>query len=241
MNAPITSPLGWLALDIETAGGRPEDAEAWMRRQWAPSDKWKPETIGARYLEMLAKKRERLALLDDSQIICVGLRGSDGAARAFHSMAREPARSISGAWVGGADNEREMLLALRCALDGQTDGETALVGHNIMAFDLNRLRNAYLRNQLRLPACLADAHQAVFDSMREYGRRFSADSEGMISLSDVCARLGVPCHKGVLDGQGVPELFAQKQSEAIVTYCLLDVCCEAEVFLRMTGQSLALQ
>ena len=63
MNAPITSPLGWLALDIETAGGRPEDAEAWMRRQWAPSDKWKPETIGTRYLEMLAKKRERLALL----------------------------------------------------------------------------------------------------------------------------------------------------------------------------------
>ena len=109
-----------------------------------------------------------------------------------------------------------MLLSLRNLLDGQMDGETAIVGHNIQHFDMPRLRNAYLRNQLRLPACLPDAHQALFDSMREYGRRFSADSEGMISLADVCARLGVPCHKGVLDGQGVPEHYAQKQTEAIV-------------------------
>lgn len=212
-----------------------------MRHQWAPSDKWKPATIGERYLEMLAKKRERLALLDASQIICVGLRGSDGGARALHAMGHEPARSISGAWVCGAENEREMLLVLRSLLDSQTDGETALAGHNILAFDLPRLRNAYLRNLLRLPACLTAAHQPAFDIMREFCRRFSADSEGMISLADVCRRLDMPCHKGVLDGQGGPELFAAKQSEAIVTYCLLDVCCEAEVFLRMTGQSLALQ
>ena len=82
---PSLAPAEWLALDIETAGGRPEDADAWMRTNWSPSDKWKPETIGSRYLEMVVKKRERLALLDASQVIAVSLR-TPSETGVIHSM-----------------------------------------------------------------------------------------------------------------------------------------------------------
>lgn len=236
------TPAEWIALDIETAGGRPEDAEAWMRLNWAPSDKWKPETIGARYLELLAKKRERLALLDASQVIAVAVR-TPMELGCFHSMQASPAAVIEGgAFVQGFGSEREMLAALRGFLAARASEETLVVGHNIISFDLPRLRIAFLRNGLQLPPVFHDPAQPVFDSMREYCRRFSADTDNgaMISLADMLPKLGMKSHKDLTDGGNVPTLYAAGQFEAIAKYALLDVATEAEAFLRLTGRSAAL-
>lgn len=233
----LATPTPWLALDIETAGGRPEDAESWMRANWAPSPKWKPETIGARYLEMLGKKTERLALLDASPIISVAIR-TPLEFGVWHSMQAAPPSTVQGAFVHGFATEREMLSAFRTFLAGRTNEETLLVGHNILHFDLPRLRQAFLRNGLQLPAVLSADGQPAFDTMREFCRRFSADSDsGMIGLDELLKKIGLPSHKDIASGADVPGLFAAGQFETILRYTLLDVATEADVFLRLTGCS----
>lgn len=234
----LSTPTAWVAIDIETAGGRPEDAEEWMRRNWEPSAKWKPETIGARYLEMLAKKTERLALLDASQIIAIGIR-TPVELGLFHSMQAAPPSTVEGSFVQGFVGERQMLAAFRAFTSTRTSEETLLVGHNIGHFDLPRLRLAFLRNGLQLPAVLAADGQPVFDTMREFCRRFSADSDsnGMISLDALLAKIGLPSHKDVASGADVPGMFAAGAFDAIVRYCLLDVATEAIVFERLAGCS----
>lgn len=211
-----------------------------MRDNWEPSKAWKPETIGARYLEMLAKKTERLALLDASQIIAVALR-TPAEVACIHSMQSHPPAKVESADVAGFASERVMLESLRSFMATRAGEQTTLVGHNIGHFDLPRLRLAFLRNGLQLPPLLADPDQPVFDTMREFCRRFSADNEtGRIALADVLSKIGLPNHKTVAAGGDVPALFAAGQFDSITRYALLDVMTEAEVFLRLTGHSAAL-
>ena len=235
-------PVEWLAFDIETAGGRPEDAEAWCRAHWSPAASWKPETIGTRWLEAVAKKRERLALLDASEVKVISLR-TPGELGVFHSLQGGPAGGIDGAFVQGAGSERELCLAFRAFLATRAGPETLLVGHNITAFDLPRLRLAFLRNGLQLPALLSDPAQPVYDVMREFTRRFSADLDHglMIGLAEVQQRLGLPQHKNLVSGAEVPRLIEAGQTEIVLRYALLDVATESEIFSRMTGRSVALQ
>lgn len=233
--AATLPPYRFLALDIETAQGRPEAAERAMRLAWTPNKTWKPETIGNRYLEMLAKKEERLALLDGAPVIAVSLR-SDTEHRCLHSMSAHPPKWVDGGLVEGFASQRECLIALRGLLDSRVSPDTVLVGHNILLFDLRRLRWAYVRAGVRLPLAFAAKDQPAFDTMREYGHRFSGDGDTHIALRDVCESFGLTSHKSIVDGAQVPELFAAGQFEVIVQYSLLDVIAEADLYLRMTGQ-----
>ena len=112
----MQTPYIHFCLDIETANSEPTEAERWMRQAWAPAANWKPATIGERYLEMLAKKKERLALLDTSPIIAVGIK-TDRDLRCLHSM-RQAEPILEAGLVEGFGTEREMLSALRNLLDG---------------------------------------------------------------------------------------------------------------------------
>lgn len=229
--------LTWLTLDIETAGGRPEDAERDMRMNWAPSSSWKADTIGKRYLEMLDKKRERLGLIDGSGIISIALRSNPEAAqtRVLHCLYDSPAANAGGALIEGFKSERDMLLALRGLLDMQVAPETTLVGHNVQDFDLPKLRMAYLRSGLKLPACLS-GFQPVYDTMREWGKRFSATRDPFVSVADVLEVLGIQHHKQLIDGADVEQLYAEGKHDLLIKYNLLDVLAEDELFRRMTGQ-----
>lgn len=242
MTATQQGYVEWLAVDIETAGGRPEDAEAWMRQQWEPSKAWKPETIGNRYLEMLGKKVERLALLDASQIIVVTVR-TPLETVAVHCMKASAIEQVEGAFVQGYATEAEMLVALRGFMMARADDSTVICGHNIVSFDLPRLRGAFLRNGIQLPSQLARPDLPLFDSMREFTRRFSADTEqgAMISLNDLLERIGMASHKKLIDGADVPKLYQDGQHDVLIRYALLDVVTESEVFLRMTGRSQAMK
>lgn len=233
-------PYATLALDIETAGGRPEDAERDMRTNWSPSPNWKAETIGNRYLEMLEKKKERLALIDGSAVISDALIGVDSTgARSigcFHSLYSHEPKRVEAADVFGFVSERDALYAKRTMLDANCDPDTCLVGHNIIEFDLPKLRMAYLRHGLQLPHVLASQYQPVFDTMREWGKRFSATRNPFISVADVLEVLGIESHKSLVDGSQVEQLYKDGRHDTIIKYNLLDVIVEHDLFLRMTGQ-----
>lgn len=63
--------------------------------------------------------------------------------------------SVIDGWpVVACSDERSLLLALRAWLDSGTSPATTVVGHNLRAFDLPKLRHAFVRHGLKLPAIL---------------------------------------------------------------------------------------
>lgn len=226
-------PPQYLCLDIETISGDPCEAEEWVRRCWTPAKNWKPATIGARYLEMVAKKEERLALLDTCPIISVQLR-TEADLRVIHWLPVDEPVIASAALERCAD-EAAMLNRVAELLDS-TDGDTLLIGHNIRHFDLPKLRRAMLKYGIRLPACLVYRDQQVYDTMREWSR-FTLDDRMFIGLSELLEACGIPSHKDLLDGAHVPQLYQEGKHREILTYAIADVIVEWQVFLRMTGQA----
>jgi hypothetical protein len=235
--APQPGP--WLSLDIETAAGRRESIEAWMRTTWSPDLRWKDETIGRRFREAHAKAQERAALLDGATIIVIAGRPSYGEPWAVHCCAEHAAKRLY--QVGTAQGFRDeawMLRAARSLIDATVGPETTIIGHNAAAFDLPLLRRAYVCHNLRPPMALLDAEQRVFDTMLEYGRRFSTKGRGvMISLHELLAEFGIASHKQVLGGADVPALYERGDHEQLCGYALLDASSTAQLFLRMTGQA----
>ena len=227
----------YLALDIETTDGRPEEVERWLRIQFTPPKNFKTaEAIGKRYLEMAEKKATMMALLDTAPVVVVSLQ-SDSERRCLHALRDEAPRELAGALVEGFATGPEMLAALRGVLDAFVDESTELVGHNIAGFDLRRLRWSYVRAGLRMPRALQGDGQPLFDTMRQYGRLFTVgDSAPFVALSDLLEEFGIPNHKGEMDGSKVPQYVREGRVDELVTYALADVAAEAELYLRMTGQ-----
>ncbi len=239
------APYGYLALDIETADGRPDDAERTVALAYRPDSltrgTWKPETAGNRIAEAFKARLDKLALLDEAPIVVISLR-SDTELRALHTCNAHEPRMIHGGLVEGFTDATAMLIALRNLLDARMTPDTPLVGHNITHFDLRKLRWAYARHGVRPPAALLDRGQAVYDTMTEYGRRFSvAKGECFIALADLLEEFGIPNHKTTADGAMAPQLYRTGQHDALIGYALLDVLAESELFLRMTGQAAGLK
>jgi len=231
------SVLGWLVppaylvLDIETTAGDPTEAEAWVRRAWSPSKNWKPATIGERYLEAVARKEERLALLDTAPIISVAMK-TPADCLVLHWLDCGRA-NFAAARLVRLPSEREMLAAV-AALLAACDAETILVGHNIRHFDLPKLRQAMLRRGVPLPPALAWRDQPTYDTMREWSR-FTLDDRQYIPLCELLECCGLDDHKQLADGAIVPEMHAAGRHEEILAYAAADVLAEEAVYLRMIG------
>lgn len=240
MAAPFTTQRAWLALDIETANASPEAAYREFVQWFEPDSRWKAETVGTRFLEARAARDDKLALCDASPILCVALR-TESEFACLHAMYAHPPRVVGGGVVQGFATQREMLEELRSGFDARVGDETVIVGHNILGFDLRKLRNAYLREKARMPAALARKDQPVFDTMDQYGRRFSIGkggrSEMYTTLEFLCQEWGLPSPKTEgMTGAQVPEAFKDGRFDEIVAYCLRDVVAESNLYLRMTGQ-----
>lgn len=234
----ILKPANWICIDIET-GDAPEEAIQAAIDAWKPPKNWKPETVEKNRAEHAAKAWEKAALLDASPILCVVAK-TDVAGSVFNGM-----DTTSG--VPGWDNhpcgtERGMLVALRSWLDRTTTPETVIVGHNIRGFDLPKIRNAYIRNGLRLPEILKprlrDEEKAeTVDTMSLY-KAFSMENRDnlFISLDTVAAGLGIERPKQIIDGSQVPKLHKEGRYEPILIYCAIDTATTARAWQLMTGQ-----
>lgn len=241
---PAFSP--WIALDIETANGRPEDAERHLRAHWSPPSNYKTaEAVGNAWLKYREEKTAKRALLDHAPVVVVTLR-TPLMLHALHCLGAAPIApcAVTGGGIEGFATAPEMLRALRNAMQLLVGPETVLVGHNIRGFDLTKLRWQYVRAGLQMPDALA-GDQPVFDTMREYGKRFSMVEKPFVALADLLDEFGLPNHKGEMDGSKVPDFVERIQAGApdapklladLLAYALKDAAIEADLYLRMTGQ-----
>lgn len=233
----LTSPVEWLTLDLETANGSPEDAEKYIRERWQPEAlaTWSEVTIGKRAKEALAAKKEKLSVLSASPILCASFKHPGGMA-CFHRLAHCHLTEVHGAPVAGyPDNMVAMLKGMRDWLDSIVGPDTVLVGHNIIQFDLPKLRWHYVRHNVRMPQCLV-SHANVYDMMQAYVKKYAVGSSAMVALRVLLEEFGVESHKDIVSGADVQGLYESGDHDTIVKYALLDVDSESELYLRMIGR-----
>ncbi len=243
MNTPLAAhllePARYAVLDLET-GYAPQSAIDAALEGWKPPKTWKEETVAARRAEMAEKAEEKSALLDAGPIICLALKTNRMAVILNGMDATSP--EIPGWLCLPCMDEKGLLLALRTILEAVTAPDTVIAGHNILNFDLPKIRNAYLRNRLRLPMALQDHAQPVVDTMRQI-RYFSMENadERFVSLDTVARVLGIPQPKQVITGADCPRLHKEGRIAEICTYCCLDVATTERAYLLMTGQAADLE
>lgn len=241
---PALVPARYLSADIETANCDAKLLDEIVAREmdgWEPPANYKdPTKIAERKKEAEQKIREKSALLDCSPIACVALR-TETESVVFNGVDGKK-YSVNHSVVLSCGEERAMLLKMRDWLDSRTNAGTIVIGFNILGFDLPRLRVAYARNKLRLPAILTprileDERQPVVDVMKMYLNWFTADAHGrpMISLGDVIERLGLPAYKNRIDGSMIPTLIAEGRVAEVLEYCALDTSATLTAWLRMTS------
>lgn len=258
---PMIQPDNYLVIDIET-GYAPDDVVSEMIRQWEPPTNIKdPEKLQARLDAYAEEAKGKSALTDSAPIISIAINGQAGlnkAAYALHSMGMAlpmPALDAMGVQVVGFDTEAAMLGALTAILDTIANPETVLVGHNLVAFDLAKLRNRMVRSKAALPAALrpAEENQPVYDTMR-HAKWFSieAGNSPFFSFKKLESALGLSNagHKDIMSGAEVPAKHAeamaakaagniqqyQELSTLIVAYNWQDVIQEEKAFRMMTGR-----
>jgi hypothetical protein len=233
----LMNPAPYIVLDLETGDAPAEAVEAAIAGWKAPAN-WKPETVAAKKMERAEKVNGKAALLDASPILCVAFK-SDAMAVIFNGMDLS-ALEVPGWLVLPCGDEAGLLNALRTVLDASAAPDTVLVGHNLLGFDLPKLRNAYLRHRLKLPMALAfDGElQPVYDTMRMIRYCSMENSnEQWVSLDTVARVLGIPTPKAVITGADCPRLHREGEYGVILTYCALDVATTERAYLLMTGQA----
>lgn len=234
-------PETWVVIDLET-GDAPEAAITAALDAWKAPSNWKPETVTAKRAEAAERIRERSALLDASPILCLAI-NTETEELVINGM-DQTAPDIRGWNVWPRVNERGLLLALRSWLDQHTGPETVIVGHNIRGFDLPKLRHAYLRHRLKLPALLAprinDSNPApmTVDTAALF-KAYSMEHRDDFcpSLDAVAASLGITRPKGVINGSDVPALHRDGKTAEILTYCAIDCATTARAYRLMSGQA----
>jgi len=226
------STIPYIVIDIETAPAEQKHIDALMA-DWNPPGNIKdPEKIEARRLEAEQKAKGKASLLDAAPIIVIGF---------THRQSFEPSFFDS---FGPGNTELNMLESFSNHLSPNTGAGTELVGHNIQAFDLPKLRLAYLRNGLELPSILRvnpGRFQPCFDTMRMF-RYWSTENydNRYVSLETVCRTLGVPHNDGGISGKDVAGCYEHGEYQKILKHAEADVITTLAVYRAMMGVGYAI-
>lgn len=231
----------FIVLDLET-GDAPAEAVAAAIAAWKPPANIKAEDkIDARRQEAAAKLAGKAALLDASPILCVAVQ-TDQVRLIFNGMDGS-APAIDGWPVLGCHDEKGLLLALRAWLDANASADTALIGHNLRAFDLPKLRGAYVRHSLRLPALLRpqrrdSAPTETVDTAALF-KAFSIEHRDDLcpALDTVAAGFGITRPKAYMTGADCPRLHREGQLETILVYCAVDCATTARAYQLMASSA----
>ena len=236
------TPARLLCLDIETGHADSKSIEEEISR-WTPSGNAKDETkIQAAKERFSEKTREKSALLDSSPIACISIR-TDKVGVVFNGMDKKQ-YPMAHSQVVSSGNEKKMMIDFREWLDSSTDNKTVLIGFNIYAFDLPRIRAAFMRHRLKLPQALMprmldDERQPIIDVMKMFLKGFTADMAGdfYISLGEVERRLGLPAYKDKISGAEIPDLIAKGEIKKVLTYCAVDTMSTLQAYMLMSSSS----
>lgn len=243
LNIPLR-PASFVVLDLET-GDAPAEAVAAATAAWKGQSNWKPETVEEKRAEAAKKIAKKAALLDASPILCTAIQ-TERDRMIFNGMSDDEP-SIEGWRVIGCHDEAGMLRALRGWMDSGTTAATVIVGHNAKAFDLPKLRHAYVRHLLRLPELLKprlrDEEKPELMDTASLFKAFSMEHRDDFcpSLDMIAASFGIPRPKQHMSGADCPRLFREGQFQTVLTYCAVDVATTTRAYQLMTAQATDLE
>jgi uncharacterized protein YprB with RNaseH-like and TPR domain len=157
--------------------------------------------------------------------------------------------------IQGKDEDKKLLIKSFCGHDEKlvlhqfcevlnkwcAEPNKYLCAHNGKEFDFPYLCRRLIVNHLPIPEILKPHGKKPWDvphldtlDLWKFG-----DYKNYTSLSLLAQTLGIPTPKDDIDGSKVHEVYwKEKDLDRIVTYCQKDVATVAQVFLRMTGESL---
>ena len=236
----VNNGLKHFCFDIETGLAPQADIDQ-VVAEWKPGKKLKdPDSITKYRVEHAAKVQENSALLDRAPIMCIAIATEAGnivfsCIPTKCPVARMP---MVDAEIRNFGSEKAMLIELREWIAERVSEATTLIGFNIYGFDLPKLRNAYIRHKLQVPAALVPDGNPCYDVMAKFTKSFTTEfyKQPFIKLKTVQSRLGLPEYKEVINGADAPKLAAEGQDKLVIPYCYLDTMTTYLAYLYMTGQ-----
>lgn len=230
-------PATFVALDIET-GNAPAEAVENAVDNWKAPKNWKPETVEAKRAEHAQAKREKAALLDASPILCIACR-TDKQSVIFSAMGET---NLQISWTAlECNSEEEMLIAFRSWANNNINVETVITGHNLTAFDLPKIRNAFIRHRLKLPLFLLpslrdEPKNEIIDTMK-LAKAYTMEhrDDFAISLDTLAGILNIERPKQAMSGAEVPAAFERGDIAPILIYCCIDTETTAQAAQLMLG------
>lgn len=236
------TPARLICLDIETAHADKKSIESEIER-WKPGGNVKDaDKIEAAREKFSEKVTDKSALLDASPVACISVR-TEKVGKVFNGIDKK-SYAVNHSDVISGGSEKKMLIDFREWLDTVTDDKTVLIGFNIFAFDIPRLRAGFMRHRLKLPRVLSprvlDADkQPIIDVMSMFLRGFTSDCYGdrHISLREVEHRLGLPEYKDKISGAEVPDMIERGEVKKVLSYCAVDTLSTLRAYMLMTSAS----
>ena len=236
----VNTGLKHFCFDIETGNASKEDINAKAQEARLPAKAKTEEEQRAAKIEAYQKAVDKAALLDRAPIMVLCAATEAGNTVWSCIPTKCPVSTMPGlqAEIRNFKSEKEMLLDLRDWLAERTGENTELVGFNSRGFDLPKLRNAYIRHKLQLPALFVPGANPHYDVMREYLRNYTTEFNGQlfVKLKTVQSRLGLPQYKEFISGADAPRLAEQGQDKLVIPYCYMDTMTTYLAYKLMTGQ-----
>lgn len=236
----LNNGLKHFCFDIETGNASADDVAEKASEAKLPAKAKTADDIQAAKIEAYQKAVDKAALLDKAPIMC--LAAATDAGNVVWSCIPDPCPVTTMPHLNGEirnfKTEKEMLLDLREWLAYRTTPMTEIIGFNSRGFDLPKLRNAYIRHKLQLPALFIPGLNPHFDVMKEYLRNYTTEfnRDLFVKLKVVQSRFGLPQYKEVISGADAPKLAAEGKSKLVIPYCYLDTMTTYQAYKMMTGQ-----
>lgn len=236
----INNGLKHFCFDIETGNASVEDIATKAQETKLPAKAKTEEEIKNAKIEAYQKAMDKSALLDRAPVMC--LAAATDAGNVVWSCIPDPCPVKTmpnmNAEIRNFKTEKEMLIDLREWLAERTSPMTELIGFNSRGFDLPKMRNAYIRHKLQLPAIFVPGTNPHFDVMKEYIWYYTTEfsREQFVKLKAVQSRFGLPQYKEFISGADAPRLAAEGKSKLVIPYCYMDTMTTYLAYKFMTGQ-----
>ncbi len=231
----------YIVFDIETGFADQSAIDVMVAKFKPPSNIKDPDKIEVRRNAFAEEAKQKSALTDSAPIMSVAIKSSCGFESCIHWIDGDDAHEVVYP-VFSVRSEYELLSAFSEAMQEVIRPETYLAGHNVIGFDIPKIRNRMIKLGMRLPPFLMpkidyqDKVQPVCDTMTN-ARYFSQEysSERFVSFANLADSLGVKHHKERLSGAEIPMMIEQGKAGQVVAYNIDDVIAEEKVLLKMTG------
>ena len=236
----VNAGLKHFCFDIETGNATAEDINQKAQEAKIPAKCKTEEDIRDAKIDAYQKAVEKAALLDRAPITVIAVATEAGNVVWNCIPDPCPVKTMPGlnGEIRNFASEKEMLLDLRAWLTERTSVLTEIIGFNSRGFDLPKLRNAYIRHKLQLPALFVPGINPHYDVMKEYLRNFTTEFNGQmfVKLKTVQSRFGLPEYKEYISGADAPRLAAEGKSKLVIPYCYMDTITTYLAYQFMTGQ-----